>query len=358
MCLNCGVDPSTGIMEAQVIVNRVEVPATPESSAAGEEGARGKRSVRKRKSNYFMLKLVLGWTAVLALIVIGARKMYHVEVRDDLPPPVSVKKQEVVSDEDMMLLEDNLPKCGAALSGFLQAGVPEQRNQFVLSPVTTAARMARFYDMNPLANIEPQMLQPVSNSVLRFPDGKAIETLWTTQDGRRIDVVFREENGEWRIDWEHFARFSDSPWSLFLAGSEASEGEFRLLARERLAEERKNEDSISIVLYAPRFGRPEDSGFQSPEFLVSRHTRNGQLLDAAFKLAREKKSVFNSKLTDLNPDEMIRVRVRVKRTEVDMERRFEITEVLGCHWYSVADPGVTPLVPASSTPAGIPDQSR
>lgn len=357
MCLNCGVDPSTGIMEAQVIVNKVEIPAPAEAASSAEE-ARGKRSVRKRKSNHLMLKLVLGWTAVLALIVIGARKMYHVEAPKDLPPPVSEKKQEVVSDEDMMLLDDHLPKCGAALTGFLQAGVPEQRNQFVLSPVTTASRMARFYSMNPLANIEPQMLQPAGSSVLKFPDGKAIETLWTTQDGRRFDVVFREENGEWRIDWDHFARFSDYPWSLFLAGSEASEGEFRLLARERLAEERKDAEAISVVLYAPRFGRPEDSGFQSPEFLVSRRTRNGQLLDAAFKLMREKKTMFGSKLTDLNPDGMIRVRVRVKRTEVDMERKFEITEVLGCHWYSVEDPGVVPLVPESEKPAEVPDQSR
>lgn len=39
---------------------------------------------------------------------------------------------------------------------------------------------------------------------------------------------------------------------------------------------------------------------------------------------------------------MIRVRVRVKRTEVNLERKFEITKVLACHWMSIDDPGVTP----------------
>jgi hypothetical protein len=29
---------------------------------------------------------------------------------------------------------------------------------------------------------------------------------------------------------------------------------------------------------------------------------------------------------------------------VDTERKFEITGVTACHWYSVDDPGVEPLV--------------
>lgn len=347
VCSQCGSDPSTGVMEAQVIISKVEKPVEPaDTSHEGEP--RKKRSVRKRRKSRFMLKLVLGWTAVLAIIVIGARLLFPEEDKQDLPPPVSEKKQEVISDEDMLLLDENLQKCGDVFAGFLQAGVPEQRNQFVLSPVTTASRMALFYSMNPLPVIQPDTLTPTANATLKLPGGKAIETLWTTQDGRRIDVVFREESGEWKIDWDHFARFSDYPWSLFLAGNEETEGEFRLLARERLAEERRNEETISLVLYAPRFGRPEESGFQSPEFLVSRRSRDGKLLDAAFELARQQKTIYQSKLPNLNPEGMIRVRVKVKRSEVNMERKFEITKVIACHWYSVDDPGV---IPAPSTDA-------
>jgi hypothetical protein len=331
-------------METQVIVPKVEMAADPvePADASQDDEPRKKRSVRKRRKSRFMLKLVLGWTTVLAVIVIGARQLFPEEDTENIAPPVSAKKQEVISDEDMLLLDENLQKCSDVFAGFLQAGVPEQRNQYVLSPVTTASRMALFYSMNPLPVIQPDTLTPTANAILKLPGGKAIETLWTTQDGRRMDVVFREESGEWKIDWDHFARFSDYPWSLFLAGNEEAEGEFRLLARERLAEERKKEESISVVLYAPRFGRPEESGFQSPEFLVSRRSRDGQLLDAAFELARQKKTIYQSKLPDLNPDGMIRVRVKVKRSEVNMERKFEITKVIGCHWYSVDDPGVVP----------------
>jgi hypothetical protein len=258
----------------------------------------------------------------------------------------------VTPDDDIALLNEGGRKCGEALGGFLSAGAPEQRNQFVLAPIATASRMARFYSLNPMANIDPAALRLEKSVVVNLPGEKAIETRWITPDGRNFDAAFREEHGEWRLDWDHFARYSDYPWSLFLAGSGVPEGEFRLLARERLAEERKDLDTISIVLYAPRFGHPRETGFQSPEFLVSRNKPEGKLLDAAFKLARSGKQVYGSKLPDQNPEGMIRVRVKVKRTEVDGERRFEITAVKACHWYSIDDPGVELVKPAEVKPAG------
>ena len=47
---------------------------------------------------------------------------------------------------------------------------------------------------------------------------------------------------------------------------------------------------------------------------------------------------------------MIRVRVKVKRTELDSERKFEITRVLACHWLSTDHPGVEPEAPAVEEP--------
>ena len=299
-----------------------------------------------------MIKLMAVCSLALALILFSALRMiWRAQTPEGRPaatPRTAAEAAPAVTGEDIELLQQAGQKCAEVFAGFLAAGTPEERNQFVLKPVATASRMARFYDLNPLTSIDPKTLRLVSSSVLNLPDGKAIETLWNSQDGKKFDAVFREENGEWRLDWDHFARHSDYPWSLFLAGNGAPSGEFRLLARERLAEDRKNAESISVVLYAPRFAHPEEAGFQSPEFLVSRSDRNGQLLDAAFKMARSGKQVFGSKLPDLNPDEMIRVRVKVRRSEVEMERKFEITEVTACHWYSVYDPGVAPVVPGSA----------
>ena len=315
------------------------IPSPDDRSSAGAH--RGKRTVRKRKNRHFMLKLIAGWSLVLAVIVIGARKMWPAPA-DDHRPPAATQTAPAITESDIAKLQEAMPKCSEVFAGFLTAGIPEQRNQFVLRPVITASRMARFYSMNPSTDIDPATIGVTANSLLRLPDETAIETLWQSVDGKRYDAVFREENGEWRLDWDHFARYGDYPWALFLAGTGPPEAEFRLLARERLAEERRNEETISLVLYAPRFGQPETTGSQSPEFLVSRNTPDGRLLDAAFQARRQGTRVFGSQLPDIDPDGMIRLRVKVRRIEQELERRFEITGVLACHWYSVNDPGIDP----------------
>jgi len=316
-----------------------------------ESGNRSKRTVRKRKDRHLMIKLFLGWSVVLVLIVLGARRLWP-----SAPPEsqsASAPRADTapaMSGEDVLLFQNAGPKCGEALVQFLTAGTPERRNQFVLSPVTTASRMAHFYSLNPIPNIDPATLELSASGLLSLPGGKAFAAHWESEDGKVIDAVFRQENAEWRLDWEHFARYSDFPWPLFLAGTGPDEGEFRLLARERLAEERKGEDTISLVLYAPRFSRPGETGSQSPEFLVSRNHRDGQLLDAAFKLVRSGGRVFGGKLPNLDPEGMIRVRVKVRRSEGELGRVFEITSVIACHWLSLEDPGVEPSAPAKEVP--------
>jgi len=343
ICSECGADPSPGIVKAALPQMASGAPEQAREDAETPARERAKRSTRKQKNPHIMAKLMLGWTLVLALIVFGARKLYHAEPqeRGEVAPTREIAAP---SAEDREFMQTAGPLCGQVFQGFLSAGTPEARNQFVLSPVTTASRMARFYNLNPLVNIRPDTLSLSASGLVRLPGGDAFEARWEATDDRIFDAVFRKENGEWRLDWEHFARYSDYPWALFLAGSGPEEGEFRLLARERLADERKNQPEISIVLYAPRFGAPAEAGSQSPEFLVSRNTIDGQLLDAAFQTARDGRKVFGADMADLNPDDMIRVRVKVRRSEVDTERKFEITGVTACHWYSVDDPGVEPLV--------------
>jgi hypothetical protein len=344
LCAKCGFDPSTGVMDAPT-----DAPASipVETPRSGSKSAKhGKHGGKRRRNRYFMLKLVAGWSLVLALIVIGARRMFDNGVDSSGPAIVQEETTSSLSQEELALLNDAGEKCNNAFSGYLSAITPEERNQFVLKPIATASRMNRFYSLNPLTTIDPATVTLTERQILRLPGENAITTLWKIEDGRSIEAVFRQENGEWRLDWDHFARYSDYPWPLFLAGSGPSEGEFRLLARERLAEMRKDQETISLVLYTPRFGQPKEIGIQSPEFLVPRTSTNGLRLAAAFKLARDGRQVYDSKLPETNPDGMIRVRVKVKRTEADMQRRFEITAVKACHWYDIEDPGVTVEKPA------------
>jgi hypothetical protein len=340
LCSKCGFDPSTGVMDAPQ-ESPVSLPVEKTHRPGSKSAKHGKRSGKKRGSRYFMLKLIAGWSLVLVIIVFGARRYFHKGDVNNAPAIVKEETESSVSQEEIAMLNDAGQKSTGVFSGYLNSITPEERNQFVLKPVSTASRMNRFYSLNPLTPIDPATVTLTERHVLRLPGEKAIATLWTIKDGRSVEAIFRQENGEWRLDWDHFARYSDYPWPLFLAGSGEPEGEFRLLARERLAEMRKDQETISLVLYAPRFGQPKEAGIQSPEFLVQRSSKDGERLAAAFKLAREGKRIYDSKLPETNPDGMIRVRVKVKRTEVDLQRRFEITAVTACHWYDIDDPGVS-----------------
>lgn len=334
-CSECGLDPSHGVKSTPA-----EPVATPQSVNRPEHRKQSERGSRKkRKRSYLTLKLITGCVILVLAIVAGANHFMK-------KPPVekAVVAQEPanpgLSQEEAAFLNEVSPLANQGFGGFLSAGAPEQRNQFVLNPITTASRMARFYDLNPSENLAIETLTPTRSAVLNLPGGRAIETLWDTADGRQVDAVFVEQDHEWRLDWDHFVRFSTYPWALFLAGSGEEEGEFRLLARQRLAEQRKDADTLSIVLYAPRFGSTREAGFQSPEFLVKRDTRNGRLLDAAFKLETSGKRVYNLNLPSGDPEGLIRVRVKVRRIKDDAESRFELIDVIACHWYSNEDPGV------------------
>ncbi|MEO8614523.1 MAG: hypothetical protein ABI600_05230 [Luteolibacter sp.] len=341
LCPECGRNPSLGFDALPAPTSMPRTPAPSDSDPALDPGRPHERhSLRRRKKNYFMLKLLLGWSALLVLIIYGARWKFHDNSENRKPVITESQVKTAIGQDEIHFINETAPLCNQAFAGFLNAGTPEERNQFVLDPINTASRMARFYSLNPMTNIDPSTLTLQKTALLNLPSGKALETIWTSKDDLQLDAVFINEGDEWRLDWDHFVRFSDYPWALFLAGSGEPQGEFRLLARERLADERKNSDTLSIVLYAPRFGTLNDTGLQSPEFLIKRDTENGRLLDAAFKLEKNGERVFGVKIENTNPESLIRLRVKVRRIEENMERRFELEKVVACHWYSSDEPGV------------------
>lgn len=242
--------------------------------------------------------------------------------------------------EDHRLIQENLDACSRRLTEFLAESNVGSRALHVVGASRAVQRMTRVQQFNP-AYLTTENLKIEEYRVIHTPAGRAIESLWKQEDGRRIEVVFFKEEGEWKIDWDAFARAGTQSWPLFLAGRGPGEGEFRLLARERIGADGRLDDYIGLVLYEARNGSLGEAGAPSPEIRVLRDSDMGRKIEEAFAIRKEDIGPFGSRLVKHDPDEMIRLRVRVSRKGGD-ERVFEIEALFDCHWLEL---------PASKAPA-------
>lgn len=332
-CTSCGRSPFIGFGAA--------TPEVQVQSAAAEVQVRhdSRNSRRKRRTLPVMAKVLLGCLAFAVVIVVGAQLLIGTGFEREKPESAAISEV-TISEVDAALIDKAMPLLQKTIGSFVDARTPEEWSQFILAPIAAAGRIDRYYSFNARVNVVTEKLSLTHYGIVNIPIGKAVECYWTADGGEVLDTVFVEENGEWLLDWNHYVRYSDYPWASFLSGAGDDVGEFRLLARERLADERKNEDTISIALYAPRFGFPDKLGIGSPEFLIERSSKNGRMLDAAFKLNQSGKHVFESKLPNIDPEGLVRVRVKVSRIKGVDQNTFEIDEVIACHWFSTDAPGV------------------
>lgn len=340
-CKFCGKDPSLihGVSSSKSAAVVAQPILNVKMASIERPTSRKKREGISKKNNYLPIKVSIFWILMLVSIVFVARWFGQKEKPRDENRWSERALTGTMADEDVATLQAALPKCRETMLSFLLAVQPEVRAQFVLDPVQMAGKVSRFYQQYPFVALDPAQIQYAGSDLLKLSDGAAVETRWRTEDGRQVDAIFREQDGEWRLDWEHFVRFSDSPWAMFLVNAGESEEEFRLLARQRSSATEEKTGKLSVAFYAPKFATPGDVGDASPEFLIDETSADGQLLKKAFEALAEKKSAFGSRLNRLDPDGMIRLRVKIRRWMDGDTKKFEVTRVAACHWLSTDDSG-------------------
>lgn len=332
--------------------NLRQAEASPELRArrieAKDEAASRKRRARARRRNITILKLCGGWVLFLVALVLFGQWFWKGEKHMAERAEEEVVATGVFGEADTVLLTEAMPLISRNFSEFIAAGDPVKRSSFIRKPLDAAVKMDRFYQLNSLPSLEAGNLSLASNDVLRIGDEIAVANTWNSKDGLKIETVFFKEGDEWRLDWEHFARYSDFLWPLFLAGHGPDEGEFRLLARRRLVSEKMPSPLLSVVFYSPRFGKPSEAGTASPEFLIERGSEVGRLLAATFRAGEKGIHPFTGKHGEQDPEGMVRVRVKVKRINDAKGRLFEVTKVIACHWLTIEDPDLAPLTEAEA----------
>ena len=275
------------------------------------------------------------WMGLVALLVI---KMKGKDTGPPTPAPGYVEKTGQPKQEDIHLLNLKMQGCAQHLQEFVAASDAASRALHVINREKAVSRMVRYYAAYP-AIPYTGALNVRFQHVIHTPAGPAIETGWTLDDGQQIEAVFFEDRGEWKLDWDAFVRFNTESWALFLSAQGPTEGVFRLLARERIGADGRNDEYIGLVLGVPRFGYPEEIVSPSPEIRVKRTTEMGRRVEEAFKVREKGQGAFESIAVQSDPGEMIRLRVRVVREEGE-ERTYQITELLGTHWMETGEPPV------------------
>lgn len=306
-------------------------------------GSNFRMAVRKKRRSNMGMRIVIAWTVILLGIVILRQHSRESKYQAEQLEAVSKRAKETIEEERKTILSGALSDCHRALGGFLTAGTPELRNQFVVNPIETAGKMATFYRYNPFPKVEVTKLKRTDQELIRVGNQWMVSTRWKEEgdDGAVFDAIFQMQSGTWKLDWAHFSKYGDFPWSLFLAGHGPDEAEFRLLVRQRLQEDdaERSGARLSFVMASPEWGKPAATGMESSEFVVDRRGDDGILLEAALQKKTDGESLFGSSFAPLEPEGFVRVRVRVRREDIGGVRRFEIEELPACHWIDADDRG-------------------
>lgn len=316
--------------------NRSSVRPVPRATAA-PRSRRGIRRPRSRKGTILGVVLTI-W--VLGLIGLGVMLSQRPGIprgadgSSNVPASARIRQDEVT-------LRAAMPRCQAAWFDFLRSGTPEARAQSVKDGYLVVGEMQRFYQNNPALNLTTVPVQHFGG-LISTPQGLAIETRWAAAE-QQFEVVFFNQKGEWRMDWKHHVRHAEMDWALFLAGLGEDVGDFRLYVRERQAGGR-SDGMISVVFYLPRYDRVGEYGPQSPEFLVPADSEAGRNLSLVLARAQQHIGAYQSKLAELDPAGLARVRVKILRLEAAGKRKFQLEKVLAGHWLDIADPGIDEVV--------------
>jgi len=302
------------------------------------------RSRHHDGKRFVILKIMGAWFLLVIFIVLLAKWIWKDEPVSTTVVPEEQQSivDQLKTDSDQSLLDAAFPECKSVLLRFLSTEVVRSRYGLVIPHESIETRMDQYYQSNAVEKIREEDLKLSGSTVVHLPEGITILTQWETRGGHVFDAAFRLDGSVWKLDWDHFVRYGPSDWPLFCAGSGPEEMEFRLLAREKSSLGEDDQDAYGVVLYAPKQMRITDAGFKAQMLPMHRENRDARLLRAAFKRAQEGKLLFGSVIRDIDPQDMIRVRVIVRRIPGPGMPNFQITKVLACHWYASSAWGVDP----------------
>lgn len=295
--------------------------------------SRERRDVRK------LLIFVGIWLVLLAIlcVVLLATKddlQHNSRIKEEKQADIDLYKRGIASDV-FNQTKDLVPQLAQEFftngSPHLLAQVCRKRPRIIQTLAAEAMKITSYS-----ADDIPVL---VTSNVAWCGEKPFLETLWKDGRDRVIELVFAQDDGEWRIDWESYARTSTLPWALFSTENGDAVGTFRFLVRERTVDN-QNREQINVAFHEPSLFHNRDPISQTVPFMIDKKSRNGQLILAALRARNEGPPLLDSIYAEEDMSNTARVHVRIRRSSENGEKVFILEEVLACHWLGWDDPGI------------------
>lgn len=336
LCEVCQRKPGVGLWP---VVNSISPVASAKVASFHKTGDRVNKLTRSPSTRNRRFRMIFRVTLIWMLVLLSAVGLrYYLADSTKKPRTLQISDldRNLTPSDRGKILNQVLPECDRVMRGFLSATTTEDRSEFVVRYHEVKAAMEAHEKEHPLPQMDVKSLQRTGQEWMRLGNEWMVLTHWKDASGENeFDAVFRKESQGWKLDWRHFSRYSETSWSLFLAGEgKLDQAEFRLLAKQQKDTESPSlkDQRMMIVLAAPEWGKPKQITSESPMISIDLMSHEGELLTAAFELREKNLAAGEGELAPLDPEGFVRVRVQVTRDELGGEFRLTINELKACHW--------------------------
>ena len=293
-----------------------------------------KKEKDKHRKLYFFLTLWLGIAGAILVIV-------QLNKESDSDSADGASDAEIDTERrDFMFLQKRMPTIAQNFQRFIKAKEDDDRIQEIDFSAGLASKFSRFHQSQSFP-VPVGKLSVIAQNVIELqksPFAPAVEVVWRDEEGNILESVHVWDGKGWKLDWEHFSRYSTTPWTLFRARSgPKKEAEFRLLMRKR--ETLRESPYFSLLFYEkPALGVEDERkalhASESEEVIVKVRSDLGRKLGELFKAKEDGKKAYDSVLGTKDPETMIRVSaILAWEPDEDGEEVLVLKDLPGVSWY-------------------------
>lgn len=307
------------------------------TSEAGKVAHETPLVTQKKRAAQQMKLIATSWLIFVVMVVAIVFYFNRSSAKFAAETRSSQQEPEKQKDAEKQKMKLALPKCMMVVKSFVNAKTASAKAQFVYDGVRLSREMEAYYAEQ--ADFRTPLLQarPVYYHALNIPGAEAIGAICQTDTGERFEAIFILQDGEWKIEWKSFVRYSERDWPIFLSGAGADEADFRLYMRVMDVREDLAAGDVLVQFYKPDIFRGHEfDGHSSDVIRVPAYSIQGKLLRDLIERADEAKGtdLVGMDFADFDPKQLYRVRARMRsKMNAKQELEVHLVRLIANHWY-------------------------